>query len=74
MMSIIKCFFCVMLNLIKYLYNDFELMQKISEMFVYIIFVKMFLIMVFKSNSYIILYNSIARILRMIFLHFMNNQ
>ena len=63
MMFIIKCFFCVMLNLIKHLYNDFELIQKINEMFVCIIFVKVLLMIVFKSNSCIILYNLIVRTL-----------
>ena len=74
MMFIIKHFSCVILNLIKYLYNDFESMQKINEMFVCIIFVKMLLMIAFKSNSCIISYNSIVKILRMIFLYFINDQ
>ena len=72
--SIIRCFFCVMPSFIKHSYNDFELMQKISGTTVCIIFVKMPLMIAFKSNSCIISYNSTAKTLQMILLHFINNQ
>jgi hypothetical protein len=68
--SIIRCFFCIILNLTKQLYSDFELIQNTSSKLILRILLIVVLIVLVISKPSIIIYNSEASILLVTLLYF----
>ena len=70
----ISCFFCVVPNLIKQSYKNFESVYKISKIANLSIFSNVAFMITLISNSYAIPYNLAAKILRITVLYFIKDQ
>jgi hypothetical protein len=74
MTSIMKRFFWVVSSRTRQSYKDFESMHKTSEMNISRMFETIFFRVASRSKSWVIAYNSAARTLRVIRLHFIDDQ